>query len=130
MSGYKYHMGNKFNTCRLIGKAWDEHRKRDVSIFHIPGNFDYVGVHDGVDSWIAPVIANPFRGLEKRQLDRIRDGLEPFPIRPSSGPPKERRIVTTPKITELQPPITRQRKTVFIDPVLQQLTRSRHVVQR
>lgn len=60
MANFKHYFMNDFAGCRLIAKAFDQHRHREVSIYLLPGQFEYVGVSDGTDKWIAPVIAEPF----------------------------------------------------------------------
>lgn len=60
MSKYNHYMNSHFSGCRKLADARDNVRMRDVRLFELPGNLDHVGVSDGVDAWIAPVIAEPF----------------------------------------------------------------------
>lgn len=53
-------MNSHFSGCRLLARARDTSRNRDVSLHQIPGHWDVVGVSDGVDAWIAPCAAGPF----------------------------------------------------------------------
>lgn len=76
MSDFKYHIGNKFSSCKLIGKGIDPHRGRDVKLFHMPGDFQYVGVFDGTDAFIAPVNIDPYSAGIMRAFDDIRAGKE------------------------------------------------------
>lgn len=74
MSDYKFHINNRFSSCRHIANARDPHRGRDVKLFHLPGNFEYVGVFDGTDAMICPVIGDPYSAGVARLLQDIRDG--------------------------------------------------------
>jgi hypothetical protein len=75
--GYRNFINSHFDGCRLLANAYDEHRNRAVRIFMMPGQFDVVGVSDGTDSWVAPVIADPFSVSVKRILDDIQAGKDP-----------------------------------------------------
>lgn len=77
MRAYKEHLNNKFEFCRRIGEAEDLHRHRHVTLFYIPGDYEYVGVFDTVDAWIAPVSANPFSLNIARIMEDIKNGKEP-----------------------------------------------------
>lgn len=74
---YKSWINCHFAGCRLLANAHDEHRNRAVQVFMLPGHFDHVGVTDGTDAWIAPVIADPFSVNVKRILDDIQAGKDP-----------------------------------------------------
>lgn len=74
---------NHFAGCRVLANARDEHRGRDVKIFQVPGEFDFVGVSDGTDVWIAPTGINPFSVDVPRILADIRAGKEPPTVQPS-----------------------------------------------
>lgn len=50
------------SECRLIARAHDNSRNRDVCLYALPGHFDLIGVSDGVDAWIAPAVPGPFYG--------------------------------------------------------------------
>lgn len=62
MSKFNVYMNSHFSAggCRLIARARDTSRQRDVKLFAIPGHYDVVGVSDGVDAWVAPAAAGPF----------------------------------------------------------------------
>lgn len=81
MADWKHHIGAKFSSCRHIANARDPHRERDVRLYHIPGEFDYVGVNDGTDCWICPVAADPFSAGVKRLLEDVRAG-KPIELKP------------------------------------------------
>lgn len=83
MANYKLHMNSKFASCRLLAHARDNHRNRDVKLYAIPGEFDVVGVSDGVDVWIAPTSINPFSVNVKQLLEKLARGedLTPAPLR-------------------------------------------------
>lgn len=86
MSFFGDYVRSNFSACRHIADARDQHRERDVRIYMMPGEFDHVGVHDGTDSWIAPVIADPFSIDIKRTLQDIREG------KPVSKHPKRHKL--------------------------------------
>lgn len=62
MNRFNEYMGAHFQQggCRLIARARDECRQRDVRIYAMPGYWDVVGVSDGTDAWIAPASAGLF----------------------------------------------------------------------
>ena len=74
MPDYKHHMHNQFSACRLLANAYDPYRRREVRLFHIPGDFTTVGVCDGTDAWIAPAAANPFSVDVLKLYQRIQAG--------------------------------------------------------
>jgi len=81
---FKHHINNHFNGCVCLANTRDEGRNRPVQLFALPGEFNYVGVSDGTDAWIAPVIADPFSVNIKRLLDDHAKGTLP---RPRKKPP-------------------------------------------
>lgn len=63
---YNQHMNNHFSGCRLLAKAYDPYRFRNVELRLIPGEFDVIGITDGVDAWVSPTCIDPFSvGLPK-----------------------------------------------------------------
>lgn len=78
--------------CRLIARAHDECRNRDVTLYALPGYWDVVGVSDGTDAWIAPASAGLFfktaTGDCADLLRRLRAGdpLPPVPGMPGGRP--------------------------------------------
>lgn len=130
MAEWRYHIGNKFGACKLIAKARDEHRGRDVRLYHVPGEFDYVGVNDGIDCWICPVIADPFSAAVGRQLTRIREGKEIIPVDESArvrrrvAPGTQMQLALPPP----SPPPRERKRAVLAQPEPQ--SRGRHVVRR
>lgn len=56
MNRYNRYMSNHFSECRLLAHAHDNARDRAVQIHLIPGEFAVVGITDGTDAWIAPVV--------------------------------------------------------------------------
>jgi hypothetical protein len=86
MSDFKRHMNSGYAGCRLLAYARDNHRNRDVKIFQIPHEWEAVGVSDGVDSWIAPVIADPFSVNIKRLMADLQAGKPlPTPVPPDKA---------------------------------------------
>lgn len=81
--------------CRLIARAFDEHRGRRVDISAIPGYWDIVGVSDGTDAWIAPATAGLFfktaSGDCAEIMRRLQAGEELPPI-PDAPAPKRQRL--------------------------------------
>ena len=111
MSDYKYHIGNKFGACRHIANAHDPHRDREVKLYHIPGNFEYVGMCDGTDAFVCPVNIDPFSAGIARLFADIRAGKE---IVVGSLPARRPRVRVRPQM-ELQldhPPDARLRVAV------------------
>jgi hypothetical protein len=49
-------MNSDFAGCRLLAYAHDNCRNRDVRLYLIPGEWEAVGVTDGVDKWVAPAV--------------------------------------------------------------------------
>lgn len=83
MSRFTHYLRTGFDSCRLLASTRDIHRDRDVRVYMLPGEFEYVGVNDGVDKWIAPVIANPFSVDVRKLLADISAGVvtpEPAPV--------------------------------------------------
>lgn len=76
MSDFKYHIGSKFGACKLVAVGLDPHRQREVRLYHLPGNFNYVGINDGVDCFIAPASIDPFSKGIARLFADIRAGKE------------------------------------------------------
>jgi len=83
VSKYNRFLESQFSGCRLLAHAVDNCRNRQVRVYALPGEFSIVGVSDGVDAWLAPVIADPFSVNVGRLLDRLRAGedikVEPLP---------------------------------------------------
>jgi hypothetical protein len=77
VSRYNQLLQTHFSSCLLLATARDKHRNRDVQLRMLPGEFEYVGVTDGTDSWIAPVAGDPFSVHIKRILDNVRQGSMP-----------------------------------------------------
>lgn len=80
----------------LLANARDEHRNRDVRLYLMPGEFDTVGVTDGTDAWVAPVIADPFSVNIARLMQDVREGKI---IRPNEASRKRHRIIISQEVT-------------------------------
>lgn len=74
MSRFNRFMESHFAGCRLLANTTDNCRGRQVRVYALPGEFAVVGVCDGVDAWLAPVVADPFSVNVSRLLDRLRAG--------------------------------------------------------
>lgn len=94
MSRFNTYFANNFSGCRLLAYARDPHRGRDISIYQMPGFVEEVGVTDGVDKWICPVIANPF---SVNIIDLMRHVLAgepiPTPVKPGVGKTSRRAVI-------------------------------------
>lgn len=96
MSRFNHYFANDFASCLLVGYARDHHRGRDVRIFKMPGDVENVGVTDGIDKWIAPVIANPFSINVIQWMKNHLDGVpNPKPVPPQAYTGRVRRSVMT-----------------------------------
>ena len=73
MANFKHYFDSRFAGCLLLAKAFDHHRNRDVNIYRIPGHEDCVGVSDGVDRWVAPVVAELFSVDIQKVLRCLQD---------------------------------------------------------
>lgn len=113
---FNHYFNTHFSSCVLLAHAHDPYRQRDVQLRLLPGEFDVVGVTDGTDAWVAPVVGDSFRVNIKRILDDIRAGKphvaepmkrrerkqlmapppEPPASEPSGGAPRVRRQLTRP----------------------------------
>lgn len=77
MSRFNRLFASGFAGCRLLANAHDNARNRDVRLYQVPGEFDYIGVTDGHESWIAPAVASVFSVNVRRMLDDIQAGKVP-----------------------------------------------------
>lgn len=116
MSRYNALMNSHFSGCRLLHTGHDPHRNREVRFFLLPGEFDYVGISDTVDAWIAPV-ATPFMVKVREALGLIREGKSP----PATT--SRRRLILDEPSPEPEP---RRRRAVIEEP--QPTRRARHVL--
>lgn len=123
---YNHHFANHFGSCRLLYEGRDPHRNRDIQIRLIPGEFDVVGVTDGVDAWVAPTATAPSEMFDKvrRIIADIRDGkapntfIEPRARRQlhlptaEAPPPRERRRITQEEPASTSTPTPRVRRVI------------------
>lgn len=96
-------LGSHFAGCLVLARARDVYRNRDVTVHMIPGDFSIVGVSDGVEAWIAPVVVNPFSVNVKKLLEDVQAGkplTAPEPLLRRRPPP----VATTPP-----PPLLKRR---------------------
>lgn len=123
MAKFNRYMESHFAGCRQLAKTRDVFRERDVQVFMIPGDFEMVGVTDGTDAWVAPVIADPFRVNVARILRDIRDGKDPV-LEVS----QRRRVLQRPE----PPPPTevRARRTLNREPAANNQTTQRRRLAR
>lgn len=83
MPNYKHYMNHGFAGCRLLAESYDPYRDRPVKLYLMPSIPDAVGVTDGTDSWIAPMVADIFRVNIVDIVRRIESG-EDVPVVRSS----------------------------------------------
>lgn len=94
MSRFNNYFANDFASCRLLAYARDPHRERDVRIYLMPGDIENVGITDGVDKWICPVIANPFSVDIVKLVRMICDGVPiPKPMPPGASRTTRRAVL-------------------------------------
>lgn len=94
MSRFNNYFANDFASCKLVAYARDPHRGRDVRLYLMPGHIDVVGVTDGVDKWICPVIANPFSVNIVQWMRNHLDGLpNPPPVPPGQQAGRRRLVI-------------------------------------
>lgn len=68
---YKHFLNSHWSGCRLLAETHDHCRRRPVKLYAVPGNFDYVGVTDGTDAWVAPAnVQGGVFGVDVRELLR------------------------------------------------------------
>lgn len=101
MSRFNHYFNNSFASCRHLANAFDPHRNRDVRIYQIPGEVECVGVSDGVDKWIAPVVAELFTVNILKLMRDLQDGI-PIKLPVMSGQKRTRRVLM--ESTEAIPP--------------------------
>ena len=78
---YNVYFANHFRDCRLLVRGYDPHRQRQVEVRLIPGEWDVVGISDGVDAWVAPVVvASPLFDKARAVMADIRAGKDPKPL--------------------------------------------------
>lgn len=105
MNRFNQYMMSHFRDCRLLASAYDHCRHRAVRLYHIPGEFAFVGVTDGTDAWVAPVVADPFSVHVGRLLAAIQAGAPMPRVRvrvamPHLGQPRTKHQETTPSTTK------------------------------
>lgn len=76
MANFAHYFNSRFAGCRLLAKAYDQHRNRDVSIYQIPGQVDCVGVSDTIDRWIAPVSPELFSVNIHQLMRDLQSGVD------------------------------------------------------
>lgn len=133
MSRYNALLSSHFSSCQLLAEARDPHRNRDVKLYKLPGEFAYVGVSDGVESWIAPAVASIFSVNVVRILQDIAAGKKPVaeasmrrrPVTTAGAvpdPPLRRRVASSASPTGRIEVEAQQRKALTGAALDQQLT--------
>ena len=111
MSRFNTYINTHFSSCRVIARAFDDCRGREVTLHQIPGHWDAVGVTDGTDAWVAPAAAAPFfrtaTGNVAEILRRLQAG-EPLPEIPDAPPRKRQRVRLDDPPASSQPAATPQ----------------------
>lgn len=98
MSRFNQYFTTHFAGCRLLAKTRDVYRNRDVSVFLIPTEIEYVGVSDGVDCWIAPTAANPFQIDIRKVIGDVVAGVD----RPVAVAPRQRIKIDAPEAHQIK----------------------------
>jgi hypothetical protein len=99
VSKFNHYMNSHFSGCRLIARARDTCRERDVTIHQIPGYWDVVGVSDGTDAWVAPTSTGPFFKTATGDVTKIMRALEageelpPVPDAPAKDQTRRRAVL-------------------------------------
>jgi hypothetical protein len=115
VSRYNNHMNTGWQSCVLLTKAFDPHRGREVELRAIPGEFALVGVWDGVDAWVAPVVNDPFSVNISRLLDDFaRTGIPPKTSSGSNTPRARRALTVAAPIVPPEPDQPRIRKPLVV----------------
>lgn len=128
MHSFKTFINSGFSGCRHVASGRDPHRQRDVRIYAMPGIFDYVGAHDGVDSWVAPVAANPFDVNIVRLMADLQAGKS-IPTPAALEPRRRLRLAEPPSQPPTTQPEPRKRARLAIVPPEQPQLRRRARVQ-
>lgn len=124
MSRFNQYFNNDFRACTLLAYARDHHRGRDVRIYLMPGDVENVGITDGVDKWICPVICNPFSVDVRKLVGDFMSGI-PLPKPMPLGSTKAlRRALLGDEPS--QPPVRARR--ALLAPANQTTARSRRVL--
>jgi hypothetical protein len=110
MTRFNHYFANHFSACRLLAEAYDHCRNRDVRIYLVPGEMEFVGVTDGIDCWIAPVRAELFSVNIQRIIQDIHAGLDPSPMRRSARKQRHKLLSAAPIP---QPSTTRGRRALL-----------------
>ena len=85
MANWKHYISNGYAGCKLLAYAHDHCRDRDVRIYLIPGQYEAVGISDGVDSWIAPVAPDLFSVDVQKLIKALQAGEDiPKPVPPAA----------------------------------------------
>lgn len=114
MSRFNQYMNSHFSSCRVLAYGRDIYRERDIKLCMIPGIFDSIGVTDGTDAWIAPVVrGHTYFGGPKGQpvdifqmLEDLREGKalpKPMPL-----VRRERRRIADDAADEAEPRVRRR----------------------
>lgn len=123
MGKFTRYFENGFSGCTPLAKTYDNCRKREVTVFLIPGEVEVVGCFDQTDAWIAPVSADPFTVNIQRLVQDFYagkfTGLVVDPPKParrtlkraeeSPPPPQRRRLNPPPSV-----PQTSQRRRLHV----------------
>lgn len=107
MANFAHYFNSSFASCRHLANAHDQHRVRNVRIYQIPGEVECVGVTDGVDKWIAPVIDELFSINIKKLMRDLQDGKRmTLPVEAIQTQPKRARralIIETDPLLSTEP---------------------------
>jgi hypothetical protein len=110
---FAHYFNSRFAGCRLLAKAYDHCRNREVNLYQIPGHVDVVGVSDTVDRWIAPVAPDLFTVDIVKLFRDMNEGTEvKLPII-APALTKERPRTRRSLITDDLPEAPRKRRAIL-----------------
>lgn len=131
MSKYNHYLMGHFGSCRLIARAFDDCRNRQVKLYAMPGIYDAVGVTDGTDAWIAPAAASPFfrtsTGDVTAIMRRLAAGEDPGPV-PDAPATAQKRLRA--RLVHDPDPIPPTRRRVLLADVPAQEPQPTHLRRR
>lgn len=69
MSRFNRYLDSKFHGCMVIGHRDDPGRARRIMVYAMPGDYEHVGLFDGVDAW-----ATEAKGDDAKMMLRVQAG--------------------------------------------------------
>ncbi len=127
MNRFNQYLNSGFASCRLIARAYDSGRQREIRMYMMPGYADNVGLTDGIDSWVCPtnVLIPPHGVPISKLVADTHAGLNP-PVWGTGAPVARRQRTQLLEAVLPQPntPPARPRRALLDTPSLPTTTRS------